>query len=154
MRLFRALSAALLIAAPAALLAQEPASLTPEERAAMTARRIAAAIGLDERSTEKATGLLIEGEHQVAELRARMDETQREIDALLIPYFEQLAVTLEAEQAAKLEALRASGALRGCCMEATAESPAGTGAGSSSAEPPTTGPAKAAKTTRTTGGAK
>lgn len=154
MRLLRLLFALLIFSAPALLHAQGPAPLTPEERAAMTARRIAAAIGLDERSTEKATGLLIEGEHQVAELRARMDETQREIDARLIPYYEQLAVTLEAEQAAKLEALRASGALRGCCMEATAASPAGTGAGSSSAEPPSTGPAKPAKATRTTGGAK
>ncbi|MBK9276147.1 MAG: hypothetical protein IPM49_16625 [Flavobacteriales bacterium] len=153
MRPLRVLFALLIFSAPALLHAQGPAPLTPEERAAMTARRIAAAIGLDERSTEKATGLLIEGEHQVAELRARMDETQREIDAQLTPYFEQFAVTLEAEEAAKLEALRASGALRGCCMEATAASP-GTGAGSSSAEPLSTGPAKPAKATRTTGGAK
>ncbi|MCC6401708.1 MAG: hypothetical protein IT227_13170 [Flavobacteriales bacterium] len=154
MRPLRAPSAVFLIAAPMLLLAQEPASFTPEERAAMTARRIAAAIGLDERATDKATGLLIDGEHQVAELRARMDETQREIDAQLIPYFEQLSVTLEPDQAAKLEALLASGALSGCCLERTAQATSGDAPGGSTAEPPTTGPAKPARTAKTTGGAK
>ncbi len=142
MRLSPALSALLLLAVPVVL------------RAAMTARRIAAAIGLDERATEKATGLLIDGEHQVAELRARMDETQREIDARLIPYFEQLAVTLEPDQAARLEALRASGALSGCCLEGKVQGSGSKRAGSSTAEPPTRGPAAPNKAAKATGGAK
>lgn len=153
MRAILVLSVAFLLAAPDMLVAQGPAVITPEERASLTARRIAAAIGLDERGTEKATGLLIDGEHQVAELRARMDETQRTIDAMLIPFYEQLATSLEPDQAAKLEALRASGALRGCCLEGPVQA-GGQEQPGSSAEPPPTGPAKATKATKTTGGAK
>ena len=150
----RALFVVPLVAAPWLLLAQESASLKPEERAVMTARRIAAAIDIDDRAIDKATGLMVEGEHEVAELRERMEEIQREIDARLNPYFEQFAVTLEPDQAARLEALIASGALRGCCLEGTVRPAATEVPQGSSAGPPTAVPAGPAGKPKTTGGAK
>lgn len=111
----RILAAVPLIAVPAMLFAQEP-SLGPDQRAAITAQRIAAAIGLDDKGRDKATELLLQGETEVAALRAQCAELHREIDAVIGSYLEQFAVTLEADQAARLEALMASGTLSGCRM--------------------------------------
>ncbi len=118
MTLDRTCMVALLVTMPTMLFAQEPKTLGPDERAAITAQRIAVAIGLDEQATGKIAELLLQGEQEVADLRAQCEELHREIDGRLLPYFEQMAANLEADQAARLEALMASGALGGCRMEA------------------------------------